>query len=58
MFDTFAERGDAFSQSFDRLVARATVPRIRLHDYADIRVMPTSGSRPLRQKGLRLQWSA
>ena len=33
---------DLFSKVFDQLVARSKLPRIRLHDYADLRVMPTS----------------
>lgn len=33
---------DRFSQIFTRLVATAPVPRLRLHDCTDVRVMPTS----------------
>ena len=32
----------SISQTFERIVKRSGVPRIRLHDYADLRVMPTS----------------
>jgi integrase len=35
---------DFFSQCFDRTVAKLPIPRIRLHDYADVRVMPMSAS--------------
>jgi integrase len=31
---------DNFSKSCERIVASAGVPRLRLHDYADVRVMP------------------
>jgi hypothetical protein len=31
---------------FNRLVDRAGLPPIRLHDYADIRIMPTSLLKP------------
>jgi integrase len=34
------------SDAFRRLVKGSGLPRIRLHDYADLRVMPTSGRRP------------
>jgi len=33
---------DFTSQTFERLTAQSLLPRIRLHDYADLRVMPTS----------------
>ncbi len=35
----------SISQTFDRIVKRSGVPRIRLHDYADLCVMPTSAGR-------------
>jgi integrase len=33
---------DFFSQTFERLIVKMDLPRIRLHDYADLRVMPIS----------------
>jgi hypothetical protein len=34
------------SDAFKRLVSRSGLPRIRLHDYADVRVMPMFPSTP------------
>jgi ABC-2 type transport system permease protein len=38
---------EQFSRTFDQLVARHGMPDIRLHDYADLRVMPTRLGNPL-----------
>ena len=38
--DGGATHPHAFSQAFDRIVQRAELPPTRLHDYADVRVMP------------------
>jgi hypothetical protein len=38
---------ERFSREFDRMVERLKIRRIRLHDYADLRVMPTCGRRRL-----------
>jgi integrase len=37
---------ESLSQLFDRIVRRTPVPRLRFHDYADLRVMPTSWRSP------------
>ena len=37
---------DTLTARFNRLVDRAGLPPIRLHDYADIRIMPTSLLKP------------
>jgi len=49
---------DSFSQTFNRIVAHAAIPRLRLHDYADVSVMPTSGRRPLIDRVVALARSA
>ena len=46
------------SQAFERLVDKSDLPRIRLHGYADLRVMPTSARDPLRGAGSGLLMSA
>lgn len=38
---------DVVSQRFDRLLGKIDLPRIRFHDYADLRVMPTSAIKGL-----------
>ena len=43
---------------FRTLVAKASMPRIRLHDYPDIRVIPTSVCEPLRCREIGLLMSA
>jgi integrase len=40
--DGTPHNADTITSEFDRLVRRSGVKRIRLHDYADVRVMPTS----------------
>ncbi len=46
------------SQAFERLVDKSDLPRIRMHGYADLRVMPTSARDPLRGAGSGLLMSA
>ncbi|MFZ1543511.1 MAG: hypothetical protein WAT32_09485, partial [Candidatus Microthrix parvicella] len=46
------------SQAFERAQRRLDVSPIRFHDYADLRVMPTSGCDPLRGEGSGVLMSA
>ena len=48
----------AISQAFERIARRAGMPVIRLHDYADVRVMPICPRETLRRNVIRLLMSA
>ena len=50
---------ESFSQLFTRTTAATTdLPRIRFHDYADTRVMPTSVRVSSLSRDFVLRWSA
>ena len=48
---------ESISQLVDRHIARTDIPRIRFHDYPDIRVIPTSVCEPLGRKVIGLVMS-
>lgn len=50
MVDGRPWKPDTISQAFDRIVKRSGLPRIRFHDYADLRVMPTLRLKALSHK--------
>jgi hypothetical protein len=41
-----ARHPESYSDEFTRMLKRAGLPKIRLHDYADVSVMPTSARSP------------
>ena len=49
---------DTVTGGFQRLCRRLGLSGIRLHDYPDLRVMPTSVCEPLRRRGIGLLMSA